>query len=205
MTRPDGDVVRRRDWAVHTIPTHGEAVRLITAWHYSGGAPNTSTYRHGLYRADQVLHGDAHGIALWIPPTRRAVVAGTDAPWQGVLALSRLVVDPDLPTNAASLLLGWSMRLVDRDRWPTLVTYADTGHGHTGAIYRATNWECQGPVPAGDVWVDAAGRQRGRKRGGRTMTVADMVAAGCTRVPAAPKIGFVHRAATVQQNVLSNT
>jgi len=185
--------LRSVDWEVRTIPEHGEVQRLVRAWHYAQGVPNTSTYRHGLYRAGVILHGDAHGATLWIPPTRSAAVAlvGEDH-CEGVLACSRLVVDPELPTNGASFLLGRSMRLIDRDRWPVFVTYADTAQGHTGAIYRATNWTCDGPVAAGDTWTNDHGQQRGRKRGGTTMTVDEMRAAGYTRSPALPKIRFYH-------------
>lgn len=190
--RPAGDVLNRTDWNVWSIPTHGEARRLIRDWHYSRSSPNTSTYRHGLYPAG--LLTQCAGVALWIPPTRRAAekVAGDD--WQGVLALSRFVLDPALPTNAASFLLAGSMRRIDRDRWPVLLTYADTAEGHTGVIYRATNWECEGPTPAGDVWTMPDGSLCGRKRGGHTLTVADMAALGAIRRPSLPKIRFVHRA-----------
>ncbi len=184
--------LRSHEWAVHHITSHGEARRLIAAWHYSGSCSNTSTYRHGLYRSDVVLHGDAYGVALWLPPTRTAAesLAGDD--WQGVLSLSRLVVAPEVPANGASFLMGRSMRLIDRDRWPVLVTYADTNQGHTGAIYKATNWRCDGEVAAGDVWQDHLGRLCGRKRGGFTYTAAEMTAMGMTRRPAKPKIRFVH-------------
>jgi hypothetical protein len=184
--------LRKADWEVRPIDSHGVAARVIRAWHYSGSVTNTSTYRHGLYPAGVLLSGDPHGVALWIPPTRAAAETLTDE-WQGVLSLSRLVVDPMISTNGASFLLGRSMRLIDRDRWPVLVTYADTALGHTGAIYRATNWTEVGPVPAGDTWVDASGRQCGRKRGPRTFSVAEMRARGLTRKPAMPKIKFVHR------------
>ena len=189
--RPLGTPLRAADWRVESIPSHDIAVRLIRAWHYTRGASNTSTYRHGLYRAEFGL-GDPYGVALWIPPmpTTAGAVAGDD--WQGVLALSRLVVDPELPTNAASFLLGRSMRLIDRKRWPVLVTYADTGQGHTGAIYRATNWRCDGEVPAGDVWLDGAGRMTSRKHGGFTYTSGQMRDRGYTKAPSLPKIRFVH-------------
>lgn len=157
-----------KDWQVFSLPQHGEAVAFLRAVHYGKGAPNTSTYRHGLYRAG-VLVGDLMGVALWIPPTR-AAAASVDEQWTGVLALSRFAVHPEAPKNAASYLLAASMRHIDRHRWPTLLTYADTAHGHTGAIYRATNWECLGETPAGDVWVDRGGVQRGRKRGGADAT-----------------------------------
>jgi hypothetical protein len=109
-----------------------------------------------------------------------------------VLALSRFAVDAEVPSNGASFLLGQSMRAVNRRRWPILLTYADTAEGHTGAIYRATNWRCLGLVPAGDSWVTPDGRMMGRKRGGHTYTVAEMVAAGFVRRPTAPKWKFVH-------------
>lgn len=174
------------------VADHGTASRVIRLWHYSRSTPNTSTYRHGLYPRGELLPGDPYGVALWIPPTKSSAekIAGDE--WGGVLSLSRLVIEPNMPTNAASFLLGGSMRMIDRERWPVLVTYADTGHGHTGAIYRATNWECLGEVPAGDTWVDGQGVQRGRKRGGHTLTVEQMRAAGFVRRPASPKIKYVH-------------
>ncbi len=182
----------RSDWRVPNVRSHAEAARLIRTWHYSGSCPNTSTYRHGLYRADTLLHGEPYGVALWIPPTRTTAESLAGEQWQGVLSLSRLVVAPEVPRNGASFLMAGSMRAIDRDRWPVLVTYADTNQGHTGAIYRATNWRCDGEVPAGDVWQDADGRLCGRKRGRFTYTVAEMEAQGLTRRPAAPKIRFVH-------------
>ena len=185
----------KADWTVLDIPSHAEAVALIEALHYAKGAPNTSTFRHGLYKtATAPLYGYAWGVALWIPPTKVAALTVAEN-WQGVLALSRFVLDPSVPPNGASYLLGRSMRLVDRERWPVLLTYADTAHGHTGAIYKATNWECLGPVPAGDVWVDGAGVQRGRKRGGHTLRRAEMIALGFTQVKQEPKIKYVQRAA----------
>lgn len=186
----EGERLRRGEWAVHSIQEHGDACRLIRAWHYSGGAPNSSTFRHGLFRSDLVLHGDAYGVAMWIPPTRSTAesIAGKDD-WLGVLTLSRLVIDPGAPRNAASFLMAASIRLIPADRWPVLVTYADTAQGHTGAIYRATNWLCDGPVSAGDLW-EKNGRLQGRKRGGRTLTIAEMEDAGYVRQAAAPKIRF---------------
>lgn len=161
----------------------------MTEWHYSRSHSNTATYLHGL--RPRGLLTEVLGVAWWIPPTRAAAAALTEN-WQGVLSLSRLVVHPDVPSNGASFLLGGSMRLIDRERWPVLVTYADTRLGHTGAIYRATNWRYDGEVPAGDVWIGPNGQQRGRKRGRFTYTVAEMRERGFHRAPAKPKIRFVH-------------
>jgi hypothetical protein len=180
------------DWDVLPISNHGAAEHLIRTLHYSHSCPNTSTYRHGLYAVADGFFAQLQGVALWIPPTKTAgqAIAGED--WQGVLSCSRLVVAPEVPKNGASFLLGRSMRLIDRERWPVLVTYADTNQGHTGAIYKATNWREDGPVPAGDVWETPGGQLVGRKRGGFTYTAAQMRAAGCSKRPSAPKIRFVH-------------
>ena len=181
--------LRARDgWTVQHSD-RSEAVQLVKAFHYSKSAPNTATACHGLVNPD----GVRVGAAIWIPPTKNAAMSVCGVhPWTGVLCLSRLVVAPEVPINGASFLLGRSMKLIDRARWPVLVTYADTALGHTGAIYRATNWQRLGEVPAGDTWVHTStGEQRGRKRGPRTLTAAEMRAAGFERRPSAPKIKFV--------------
>lgn len=168
-----------------------EGKRLVEAFHYSHSHANTATYLHGLKTRD--ILGNTEGVAWWIPPTRTAGEALAGEDWQGVLSLSRLVCDPSVPPNGASFLLAGSMRLIDRTRWPVLVTYADTNQGHTGAIYKATNWHCDGPVPAGDVWLTPDGQLVGRKRGPFTYTAAEMRARGYVKQPANAKIRFTHR------------
>jgi hypothetical protein len=181
--------LRRADWRVDWLP-HAEAVEFIERQHYAGGAPNTSTYRHALFAVDD-WH-TVHGVALWLPPTRPAAVsvAGDRDP-SGVLTLSRLVVAPHVPTNGASFLLGRSMRLIDPTRWHTLVTYADTRQGHTGAIYRATNWTYVGEVPGSSSWLDPNGVQRSRKRGPNNLSADTMRELGYTQLSRVPKHKFV--------------
>lgn len=179
-------------WIVATVPLHGEADALIRVLHYSRSCPNTSTYRHGLYAVADGFFAPLRGVALWIPPTKTAAQALAGDDWQGVLSLSRLVVAPEVPTNGASFLLGRSMRQIDRKRWPVLVTYADTNQGHTGAIYKATNWREDGSVPAGDTWRTPDGQLVGRKRGAFTRTAGEMRAMGNVKQPSQPKIRFVH-------------
>jgi hypothetical protein len=97
-----------------------------------------------------------------------------------------------VPTNGASFLLGRSIRAVPRATWPVLLTYADTAEGHTGAIYRATNWAFVAEVKGSDNWADPiTGERRGRKRGGRNLSAAEMREAGYVRLPTLPKLKFV--------------
>ncbi len=202
--------LRASEWYVQTVPTHGEVSRFVTDQHYAKGAAVSSTYRHGLYRRGDFwpLVTDLLGVALWLPAVKPSAiaVAGPDG-WDGVLNLTRLAVHPDVPTNGASFLLGWSMKLIDRTRWPVLVTYADTARGHTGAIYKATNWICDGPQrPAADgyAWVNAAGKQAGRRGGvGVYRSDQQMRDMGYERVNAAPKIRFRHVQQTTVRAVVA--
>lgn len=185
----DDGHLRRQEWRIRGC-TQAEAVDFISRVHYTGGSPNTSVARHALCTLDD---DKLHGVALWLPPTKAAAVSVNRENWRGVLALSRLCIAPGMPTNSASFLLGSSMRLLDRSTWPTLLTYADTREGHTGAIYRATNWVCLGEVPGSDAWQHAVtGERRGRKRGGRNLSAGEMRDAGFMRLPSMPKVKFVH-------------
>jgi len=162
---------------------------MVSQQHYSRGGSNTATYRHGLYRLDDFF--TLYGIAWWIPPTRSAAEATYPQNWEGVLALHRLVVDPEVPTNGASFLIGASMRMIDRKRWPCLVTYADEWQGHTGAIYRATNWTYAGRTMPESQWI-LKGRAVSRKAGPTTRTTSEMKSIGAEKIGRFAKHKFVH-------------
>lgn len=165
------------------------ARRLVEEHHYARGASNTAVYLHGLYRQSE---DECLGVAWWLPPTKPAALS-VSPDWRGVLALSRLVIVPDMPTNAASFLLGRSVRMVRRDgRFHALVTYADEGQGHTGGIYRATNWEYVGAMKGHPSWHDTDGR-RVAVKATRNRTYAEMEALGYARGPRTPKHKFIMR------------
>jgi hypothetical protein len=156
--------LRAADWVVRPIdPMVGRA--LIARYHYAGGTSNTVTACHGLIHRES---GAIRGVTWWIPPTRHAAAAHWPIP-EEVLALSRLVILPDVPTNAATFLLMRSAALLSA-QWKCLLTYADTERGHTGGIYRAAGWEERGLSEPTDVWVDAKGRRVARKAGPNTRT-----------------------------------
>lgn len=163
--------LRSKDWLVRPIaPMVGRA--LIARYHYAGGASNTVVACHGL------IHRETHavkGVTWWLPPTRKAAAAHWGDP-DAVLSLSRLVILPDVPTNAASFLLMRSVALLP-ERWPCLVTYADTERGHTGRIYKAAGWEDRGLSDPTPVWVDVDGRRVARKST-RSRTNAEMAELG---------------------------
>lgn len=129
------------------------------------------------------------GGGLWMPPTKRAAQS-VSSDWRNVLALSRLCVANGEPQNATGILLARSMRMLPK-RWHTLVTYADSRMGHTGVIYRATNWLDLGDTKGDPVWVTKDGRQVAKKCAGHSRTSAEMLALGLVRLPASKKRKFV--------------
>lgn len=118
-------------------------------------------------------------MAWWIPPTKDAAAANYEGDWKKVLVLSRLVCTPDAPRNSPSFLLAQSVKAIRRDgRFECLLTYADEWQGHTGAIYRASNWEYLGLTAGEGTFVNAEGQMISRKRGNKTRTKQEMLDLG---------------------------
>ena len=185
------EVLRRQDWEVRTVPLK-VCERLVAKHHYAHRGPNTATFRHGLFRRDDAEH--CWGVAWWIPPTKGAALATWPPNWQGVLALTRLVLIPDAPKNAATFMLMHSVKLIRQDRrWECLVTYADEWQNHVGTIYKAAGWEYLGLTKPETTWQDREARLVQRKRGPKTLTRAEMLERGYTTVGAFSKHKFILR------------
>lgn len=192
--KPEGPVARRADYFVETVEL-ARARALVTEHHYARDAANTAVGRHGLFRR---VDGALVGAALWMPPTAGAAKGlalthlGSQDRAREVLVLSRLVVAPGEPKNAAGLLLGASTRLVLADeRWSLLVTYADEAEGHTGTIYRATGWTPDGWTQLRARWIDPATGRRVATKAKANRTHAEMHALGYVRLEDSRKARFV--------------
>lgn len=183
------DALRAKDWEVKPIPVR-EGREFVAAHHYSKGSSLTAVYMHGLFRkgSDELM-----GVAQWLPPTRVAAESVDRDNWKRVLSLSRLVVHPDVPKNGATFLMARSMRRIEADqKWVALVTYADDFKGHTGAIYRAANWEYVGHTKGSPRWEDPDGKQVAKKSM-RTRTDAEMRALGYRMVGVYGKHKYIRR------------
>lgn len=152
--------LRKEDWFVDQCD-FATAKQLIVQHHYARGGSNTFVYLHGLfYKHDH----ECYGVAWWLPPTRVACESVNKEQWQKVLSLTRMVVAPGVPKNAASFLLARSLRLIEKEgRFVSLVTYADESQGHEGRVYRAANWEYVGRTGPYPRWLDRDGKQVARK------------------------------------------
>ena len=167
--------LKKQDWEVRDVSPK-EAREFIVRYHYSKGCSNTRVYSHGLFlKGSDVLYG----VAWWLPPTRVAAESVNKDEWRRVLSLSRLVCRPEAPKNSASFLMASSINLIRKDgRFASLVTYADKRMGHSGAIYRATNWEYVGEMKGSPAWIDKnTGRQVARKAT-KSRTTREMIDLG---------------------------
>ncbi len=168
------DRLRKTEWVV--VPIHIDTARdLVERFHYAKSATKTRVYTHGLFRkGEEFWAANCLGVAWWLPPTKNAAIATWNGEWRKVLSLTRLAISPEVPKNGASFLLSQSIKLIDPEKWHCLVTYADTWRNHTGAIYRATNWEYMGETKPSPVFQNAKGEMMGRKRGGKNLTAVEM-------------------------------
>lgn len=145
------------DWIVKDAPLK-LARELVRQHHYAKGASKLAVYLHGLFNKNT---GVMHGVAWWIPPTRAACESVNRENWKKVLSLSRMVMVPETPKNACSFLLSRSIKIIRAEgRFVSLVTYADESQGHTGNVYKASNFIYVGRTGPTPKWVDpVSGRQ----------------------------------------------
>lgn len=184
--------LRASEWEVRPCSL-ATAQALVGRYHYSRGGSNTAVAVHGLFPKGSLWENDCAGVCWWIPPTRSCAESINGEDWQRVLSLSRLVVTPETPGNAASFLMARSIRLLDRSKWPVLVTYADSWRGHTGAIYKATGWTLDGTTKPQRVYV-RDGRMIARKAGPKTRTHSEMLGLGAICAGSFAKERFLLRA-----------
>lgn len=151
---------------------------LILAHHGYGTVGKVSTY------AFAVLEGGWEGEGgtpipprivaayVWNPPPHGAALAVCSrAPW-GVLALTRMAAVPKSERalkHVSKPLMLQTKRLIDRGRWPVLVTFSDASQGHTGYVYQCTGWTKDGERTV-KVFVDEHGGRRSRYADGVTDT-----------------------------------
>lgn len=172
---------RADDWYV--APTSMKAAKdMVQRHHYArSGAPI------GIYLFGLMLKGDFNvwGVSWWIPAPKATVDAYNPGHYSTTMVLHRLVIHPLVPTNGASFLLGRSIRTIASEgKYELLVTYADTWRGHTGQIYKATNWEYRGVSEPTQVWTtksgELIGRTGARKGKSKGRLNSDLIAMGCT-------------------------
>ncbi len=117
----------------------GEIVTLLCErYHGYKGSGKVFTYAFCVFE-----RGVAVAVYGWQPPPFGAAKAVAPSCPYSVLSLSRMVAVPrnERLLNHISKPLRRQMRvLIDRGRWPVLLTYSDIGQGHTGHVYKCSGW-----------------------------------------------------------------
>lgn len=111
-----------------------EVRHLFKEHHGYGDAGGRATICYAVFEDDRPV-----AAYVWQPPAYGAAKSTCREAPQGVLALSRMVAVPrsERVLQRISEPLRMQFKLIDRGRWPVLITYSDEGQGHNGWVYRA--------------------------------------------------------------------
>lgn len=121
-----------------------EAQQTVFEYHYSAMPNNVKKdllfrLRHEDELLGVMAFGDLAGANAW--------QKYADSP-QKVTELRRMALKPGTVTNTASFFIGKALRwLKENSDYEVVVSYADPFYGHSGSIYRATNFEYRGKTP----------------------------------------------------------
>lgn len=135
---------------VHQIKSH-EAEPWCKRKHYARRVPPISL-AFGLY-VDKILEGVITFGSLATPQVKNGMF---DDDGINIIELNRLCIDSKVK-NAASILVGRSLRLLEGPL--AVISYADSGQGHIGYIYQATNFIYTGAVTAHDSEYVVGGKK----------------------------------------------
>ena len=115
--------------------TRDEVLPLFMAHHGYKSLGSSLTYCFAVYEDGAAF--------VWQPPPPGAAKSVCPEEPSAVLSLSRMVAVPKEQRRLKHISkpLKAQMRyLIDRTRWPVLVTYSDEGEGHTGYVYKCSGW-----------------------------------------------------------------
>lgn len=143
---------------------------LFEAHHAYRSVGKTATYFFAVYEDGRPVAAFA-----WMPASYGAAAKIAPECPQAVLSLARMVAIPKEQRklkNIAEALRWQAVYLIDRTRWPILVSWADAGAGHDGGVYRYAGWKETGRSRQ-PIGRDSEGRRRSiNSNGKRSPTVA---------------------------------
>ena len=127
---------------------------FIEKHHYSHNINGIQSYHHfGLYTEGNFGLPKMIGAMMYaIPSMPNTAKAYNPINPDRCVELRRLVCIDDTPKNAESFFIGKTIRWLKQNTdYEVIISFADKEHGHTGVIYRASNFEFIGETGAGRV------------------------------------------------------
>lgn len=138
-----------KDFTVKRL-TRKEITPFIESWHYSKSINGCiADYCYGLFNGDELIGAMFYGRMAMANQWKR--FSSTES---NVIELRRLCCIDDTPKNTESYFIGKSLRLLKKD-WGkgVVVSYADKEYGHSGIIYKASNFKMIGEIPGARVII----------------------------------------------------
>lgn len=113
-----------------------ETKQFIQKWHYSKSA-RSQKQKH-VFKLVENGTDRLVGVAIYGQPMSRHQD-------QDIIELRRLCLIDDTPRNTESYFIGKTLKWLEKNSsYSRVVSFADPNHGHSGVIYRATNFEYDG-------------------------------------------------------------
>lgn len=137
---------------------------FLKKWHYLGEQDFIFSIAYGAYYEYNLV-----GIIIFHPPSAIETVKGlfghTDQ--RGIFEIGRLAMTDACPKNSESRFIAIAIKLMRKKiDVKAIITYADSGVGHKGIIYKASGFKYLGlTAPKNDFWVDGKIQQRGKTKG----------------------------------------
>lgn len=146
------------------------AKEYIHQYHYSKGSHNGPFPNYGLYHNDRLI-----GVLMFATPCSenvRSSVFGKDYK-DSVIELHRLHIQDGTPKNTESWFISRCLRQLLKDRPQTMavISFADPTEGHSGTIYKATNFGYYGLSSPAKFYKDQSGRLRHPRQAGKNITL----------------------------------
>ena len=141
------------DFTVEEIPRKFVA-KFTEKHHYSHNVNGVqSLYHFGLYREGNFGLPTMIGAMMYAYPSMPATAAKYNPiNSDKCLELRRLVCIDDTPKNTESYFIGKTLRWLKQNTdMEVIVSFADQHYGHSGIIYKATNFEYYGETAKGSI------------------------------------------------------
>lgn len=121
------------------LPCKFSIVKEMVEKHHGYKAIGSASFCFAVYEDDVPV-----AAFSWLPPPpQTAKSVCPEAPF-AVLGLSRMVAVPKAERKLKHIskpLMKQMKQLLDRTRWPVLVTFSDESQGHNGYVYQCSGWE----------------------------------------------------------------
>jgi len=137
-------------WVEETTFNH-TVRKFLKKWHYSDYVNIQEKHTFCLFRDGNFGIPEMIGVCIYTRPAGPSAGQAyhPQAP-DRVLELRRLCLIDDTPKNAESYFVGRTLRWLRKNtNWEFVLSYADEEQGHTGVIYRASNFKYLGKTKAG--------------------------------------------------------